>query len=257
MIESLLFIFGTVIGSFLNVCIHRIPRKMSVVSPRSFCPNCNAHIPLYHNIPVFSYLWLRGKCFNCQSGISIGYPIVEILTGILTVFTYAQFGFSPEFIFYAVFVYFLIVISFIDLATKLILNKLLILLLLTGVLMNLLFKVISWNEALIGFLCGGALMVLIALLGKLIFHKESLGMGDIKFAAVAGFFLGWKMILIATFLGFIISLPVLLTMMLLGKIRLGDYVPLGPFLAVAMITLIYWGNEILIWYWHLFVSKAM
>jgi len=245
------------LGSFLNVCIYRIPKNISLWKPRSHCPTCRKPIPIYFNIPIISWILLRGKCRNCKSNISLRYPLVESLSGLFALLTFLRFGLSGEFVIFIIFIYFLIVISFIDIDTKLILNKLLVLMLAIGIALNLIFKVISWQDALLGIIAGGVFMILISLLGKVFFRKESLGMGDVKLAAVAGFFLGWKMILFATFFGFFLSLPVLIILMAMGKLKFGQYIPLGPFLAVALITFVYWGEIIVEWYWNTFVVKGI
>jgi leader peptidase (prepilin peptidase)/N-methyltransferase len=156
-----------------------------------------------------------------------------------------------------VFIYFLITISFIDIDTKLILNKLLLYLLIFGVVTNLFLNVIQWQEALLGVVAGGLLMIIIALLGQLLFRKESLGMGDVKLAAVAGFFLGWKLIIVAVFCGFALSLPVLVALMVKGRLKLGDYIPLGPFIATAFTVFVFWGNLIINWYLKLFIKNGL
>jgi leader peptidase (prepilin peptidase) / N-methyltransferase len=256
-LNSLIFIAGAILGSFLNVCIYRVPRGISLIKPRSYCPSCKKTIPIFFNIPILSWIALRGKCSTCKATISLRYPLVEALAGLLALVTFWRFGLTGQFPFYTVFIYFLIVISFIDIDTKLILNKLLVLMLATGIILNFIFGVISWNDGLLGILAGGALMLSIGLIGKLILRKESLGMGDVKLAAVAGYFLGWKMILLSTFFGFFLSLPVLLVLMFFGKLRFGQYVPLGPFLALALITFVYWGEIIVQWYWNMFVVKPI
>lgn len=256
-IEMLIFIIGTILGSFLNVCIYRIPKNISIITPRSQCPKCKKPIPIYYNIPIISWILLKGKCRDCKSRISLRYPLVELLSGIFTLTTFLRFGFSGEFFLFTIFIYFLIVISFIDIDIKLILNKLLVLMLVVGIALNLVFKVIPWQDALLGVIAGGSMMLLISLLGNIVFKKDSLGMGDVKFAAVAGFFLGWKMILFATFFGFFFSLPVLIVLMAMGKVKFGQYVPLGPFLAMALITFVYWGQIIIEWYWKTFVKNGI
>ncbi len=253
MIGALAFILGTVFGSFLNVCIYRVPRKISLVKPDSFCPKCGVRIPMYLNIPVLSYFLLRGRCRRCQEKISVQYPLVELLSGGLTLFTYLKFGLAPAFFFYTAFFYFLIVISFIDLERKLILNKVLIWMFLAGLGLNLAFNILPYKESLFGFLAGGGMMLLFAFLGNLIFRKESLGMGDVKFAAVAGIFLGWKMVMVALFCGFLIAFLILIFMMALQKTSTGEYVPLGPFLAMGLIVFVFWGNQLMNWYWQTFV----
>jgi len=252
-----IFLIGTIFGSFLNVCIYRMPRKISLWKPGSHCPNCKNRIPIYFNIPVISWLLLRGKCSNCKSKISPRYLFVEVLSGLFSLATFLRFGFSGEFLFFTIFIYSLIVISFIDLDTQLILNKLVVFLFVVGIALNLVFKVIAWQDAFLGVLAGGILMILISLLGRIVFKKESLGMGDVKLAAVAGFFLGWKMILFATFFGFFFSLPVLIILLAAGKLRFGHYVPLGPFLALALVTFVFWGQVIIDWYWNTFVMHGI
>lgn len=179
------------------------------------------------------------------------------MSGLFTLLTFLRFGFSGEFLIFTIFIYFLIVISFIDIDTKLILNQLLVFMLAIGIGLNLIFNVISWLDGFFGIIAGGVFMLSIGLLGKVFLHKESLGMGDVKFAAAAGFFLGWKMILFATFFGFFLSLPVLIVLMATGKLKFGQYVPLGPFLAIALITFVYWGEIIIRWYWNTFVISGI
>lgn len=255
--EVVIFLMGTIFGSFLNVCIYRIPKNISLWKPGSHCPSCENPIPVYFNIPIISWFLLRGKCNSCKSKISLRYPFVEALAGLFTLATFLRFGISGEFVFFTVFIYSLIVISFIDLDTQLILNKVLVFLFVIGIVLNLGFKVISWQDAFLGIIAGGLLMILISLLGKIIFKKESLGMGDVKLAAVAGFFLGWKMILFATFVGFFFSLPVLIVLMATGKLKLGQYVPLGPFFAMALVAFVFWGKVIIDWYWNTFVMHGI
>ncbi|GAB4376464.1 MAG: A24 family peptidase [Calditrichia bacterium] len=253
MVYALLFIVGAVIGSFLNVVIYRLPRKISLVKPDSFCPQCEAPIPTRFNIPILGYIILRGKCYYCHQKISFGYFFVELISGIVSVFTFLKFGFTPGFFFYLIFIYFLIVISFIDLSTQLIYNKLLIALLGFGVLFNLLFSVIAWSQALTGVVIGGASLFLFALLGQFLFKKESMGMGDVKLAAVMGFFLGWKMVLLALLIGFCYAFLAFIFLSFSKTERFKEYVPMAPFLALSTITFIYWGPALIQWYWNLFL----
>ncbi len=249
----ILFAFGAIIGSFLNVCIFRIPRNISLIRPGSFCPNCGTHIPFYYNIPVVSYITLKGRCHYCYQPIPLRYFIVEVLTGLLTVVTYMKFGLTPSFFFYVVLIYFLIVISFIDLATQLIYNKLLMYLLFFGVVFNLFVQVRPWSEAVIGFFAGGASMLMFAALGRFLFRKESMGMGDVKLAAVLGFFLGWKMVLLALFFGYLYAMLAFAFLAVSGKARMQEYLPMAPFFTFGSLTFVYWGPKILQWYWNYFV----
>lgn len=252
MIEIILLTIGAVFGSFLNVCIYRIPRKISLVKPASFCPHCRTRIPFYHNIPLLSYLILKGRCHSCKKSISFRYPVVEGIAALFTLLTYLKFGLTPAFLFYTVFIYFLIAIGFIDLSTKMIYNQWLIYMFAAGIILNVVLDVMPWIQAGIGFLAGGGIMLFFALLGQLLFKKESLGMGDVKFAAIAGFFLGWKLILFALFFGFVIAFAGMMILVPMGKIRFGEYLPLGPFLVLALIIFVYWGSSFVNWYWNFF-----
>ncbi len=248
-----LFVLGAVVGSFLNVCIYRIPRNISLVKPGSFCPKCSTPIPFYHKIPIISFIILRGKCHYCHQPISTRYLLVELLTAFLTIASYYKFGWSSEFFHYTIFIYFLIVISFIDLFFQLVYNRILLYLLAYGVCFNLFFSVQPWREAIGGFLAGGLFMLFFAILGELLFKKESMGMGDVKFAAVIGFYLGWKMVLLALFLGFIYAMIIVLLLSFTGKYRVPKYISLAPFLAIGSLTFLYCGPTLLKWYWSLFV----
>lgn len=247
------FIFGAIIGSFLNVCIYRIPKNISLVRPGSFCPNCGIHIPFYYNIPLLAYILLKGRCHSCAHPISFQYFLVELLSGALTVLTYLKFGFTSSFFFYLIFIYFLVVISFIDLSIQLIFNRILIYLLTFGMIFNLIFHIRPWNETVLGMLAGGGALLFFALLGKALFKKESMGMGDVKFAAVLGFFLGWKMILLALLVGFIYAILAFLFLAISGKSRWQDYLPMAPFFTVGSVTFVYWGSALLQWYWTFFL----
>jgi leader peptidase (prepilin peptidase)/N-methyltransferase len=241
----LLFVLGSIIGSFLNVCIYRLPVNLSLWKPGSFCPHCKKHITIWNNIPIISFLLLKGKCVHCKNSISIQYILVEVLTAIVTVLTYEYYALSNMFIIYSVFMYFLIVIGFIDFKTQLIHNKVLVTLLLFAIMAQMISPFTRWQNALLGMLTGGGTMFLVSLLGKALFKKESLGMGDVKLAAVAGFFLGWQNILIAVYTGFVFALITIIITNSMKRTSIVGYVPLGPFLAMGIITFIFWGKEII------------
>ncbi|MFZ0388925.1 MAG: prepilin peptidase [Calditrichia bacterium] len=251
----LMFIGGTLIGSFLNVCIYRLPQKKSIWRPRSACMHCASPVPFYLNIPVLSFLILKGRCHSCHHPISRQYPVVEFLSGVLTAAAFFKFGFSPAMLFYTLASYFLIVISFIDLAQGLIYNKQLLLLLACLLCMNLAFQIIPWPQAVLGFLAGGFSLFLFALLGEKVFAKESMGMGDVKMAAVLGFMLGWKMVLPAMFAGFFIALLVILFIAAYRRQAPRESVPMAPFFTMGTLLFIYWGPALLDWYWHLFITR--
>ncbi|RMH82498.1 MAG: prepilin peptidase [Calditrichaeota bacterium] len=193
---------------------------------------------------------LRGRCHACRRPIPSRYPLVEIISAALTLATYWRFGLTAPFFFYLIFIYFLIVISFIDLDTQLIHNRLLLTLLISGVALNAVLAVHPWKESFLGFLVGGGTLLACAILGKLLFHKEALGMGDVKLAAVAGFFLGWKMVVYALGFSFFLTLILLILALPFTRWRWGQYIPFGPFLALGWIIFVYWGSQLVRWYWQ-------
>ncbi len=247
-IKLFIFSIGAIFGSFLNVCIYRLPEKKSIISPGSACPNCTIPIPFYYNIPIFSYLFLKGRCHNCTYKIPLHYLIVELFTAFITLFNYSQFDLSPAFYAYTILTYALLVVAVIDIKTHLILNKVLIVLLIFGLVLNISFPFTAWTDALWGMVAGGMSMFFIAFLGKLLFKKESLGMGDVKLVAVVGFFVGWLHTLVAIYLGFLLAFIWLMVTKRSKGINRDGYIPLGPFLSVAFMVFVYWGNSILRYY---------
>jgi len=246
--HMLIFIFGTIFGSFLNVCIYRLPKKQSLIYPGSACPNCHKPIPFYYNLPLVGYLLLRGKCHNCKGKIPFQYFAVELFAGLISVFNFIQFGFQTSFFAFTILSYGLIVVTMIDLKTHLILNNVLITLLGFGVVLNVFLPFLVWTEAMLGLLVGGASMFLIAILGQALFKKESLGMGDVKLAAVVGFFMGWLHVLLAIYFGFLFAF---LSLVFMGRLRTqkkAGHTPLGPFLSFSFMVFIYWGNDLLQFY---------
>lgn len=245
------FIVGTVFGSFINVCAYRIPQNISIIKPGSFCPHCKKPIPFYLNIPLLGFLLLKGKCQNCGQPIPKSYFLVELLTGLATLLLFSKFGLQPSFFFYSILLYFLMLISLIDIFARLILNKLLLYLLIAGVIFNLFFLIISWENALLGGAIGGGALYVFSVLGKVLFHKESMGMGDIKMAATLGLFLGWKIVLLALFLGFCYALVAVLIFAARPGKDIQKYVPMAPFFSLGVFTFLCWGPNIINWYWNL------
>ncbi len=246
------FILGILAGSFLNVCGYRIPLGKSVVWGRSFCPNCHHKLPFYYNIPLLSFIILKGKCHYCGAKISWQYPIVELLTGILTWALFQKFGLSYTFLFYLIFVYSLIVIAIIDWHTRLILNKILIFLLLSGIIINGIGHIIPFKQAISGAFVGGGSMFLVAYLGNRMFKKEAMGMGDVKLAFVSGFYFGWQFILWALYLGFILALLGIGLMWLVRQKRLPRQIPMGPFFALGFVVNLFYGPQLLEFYFRIF-----
>lgn len=241
------FIFGVAFGSFINVLIYRLPRKESLIKPASKCPSCGAGIRFYDNIPIVSYLVLRGKCRNCNNKISLRYPLVEIMAGLLAVFAVYSFGFSVKGIEVAVLSLVFLAIFFIDLDFTIIPDSITY----PGIPIGLAVSfipgaMVGWVHSIIGLVVGGGAFMLVGLLGELIFKKEALGFGDVKYAAMVGAFLGWKklllMLIIASFLGSVIGIALILAS---RKKKESTYIPFGPFLTVGALISIYFGEIII------------
>lgn len=236
---------GLMIGSFLNVCIYRLPKGLSLVKPGSSCPSCKTPIKPYHNFPVLSYVLLKGRCAYCGTKISFRYPMVELITATLTGILYLRFGLTGNYLFFLYLTYFLITIAFIDWDTHLIRNKVLLGLFAGGIVINAVYKVIPWLSALYGTLVGAGTLFLIALLGQWYFKKESVGMGDVKFAGVLGFFCGWKLILISLYTGYLFAAFYFIFLKLSKKQPIKEYMPMGPFFSMAVFIWIGWWRELL------------
>ena len=249
-------LFGLIVGSFLNVCIYRIPRGLSIIIPSSRCPSCNTPIKPWDNIPIVSYILLGGKCRFCQAKISFRYPLVELLNAIMYALILWRFDFGWHTVIYFVFSSSLIVITFIDLDFQIIPDKIT----LSGIPIGFLVgsfllpdpfarsSLLGMKESLIGMATGFGLFYLVALIGSAIFKKEALGGGDVKMMAMVGALMGWKTVLLTTFLGSLTgSIVGVLLMVLKGKDRKAQ-LPFGPFLALGTIITLFYGQEILSWY---------
>ena len=246
-----LFLIGLVLGSFLNVLIERLPNDESIIAPGSHCPNCKHPVRIYDNIPLISYLILRGKCRDCGEPISIHYPIVESVTGLVLAGLFWADGLSIEFLSHALLILFLIPIAWIDLKTFLILNKLTIPAFILGVVMAFAFQFESILNILLGTVSGGGLLLIFGFLGKIIFKKDSMGMGDVKLMMVVGVFVGFPEVMIILMFGVYLAAIYILTGLVLRKIKLGDTIPFGPFLALGTLVYLLWGEAIVQGYLHM------
>lgn len=233
-------------GSFLNVCIYRIPAEKSIVWPPSFCPKCGARIKFYDNIPVLSYVILWGKCRRCKAPISCQYPVVELLTGVLTVLFVWRWGLTAWTAVSLAALYCLIILSVIDLHLMIIPDRFSLGLIVLGLAfawLNPNFDGSGWSRFLQGLLGAGAGFfgtMAVALLGFVLFRKEALGGGDIKLMGGVGALVGWEgaitTMVFASVLGLIYSV---FLMIFKGKGK-GDAIPFGPFLSTgALINLCY------------------
>ena len=248
-----LFVVALVFGSFLNACTYRIPRKISIVTPRSFCPHCKEQIVWWQNIPVLSFVLLRGKCYYCREKISWSYPLVELLTGIISVILYLQFGLSYILLFYLLFFYAFMVISFVDISHQVIPNKILLFLIISGILLNLTFKIIPWPQALSGALVAGVIIYLIRILGQLVFKKESMGMGDVKLAVVCGYFIGWQNFLLALFFASLAALLVYVIRHIFSTGKISQKISFAPYLGLGCLISVLFGAHLL----NLYLSYIM
>lgn len=249
----LFFIIGTAVGSFLNVCAYRIPKGQSIAFPASRCLLCGAKIKPLDNIPIISYILLGGRCRNCKERISLKYPVVELLSGILWAVAYYHFGLGIELIYGLFFITVLVLLSAIDYDTKTIPNKILLpAIMITIVSLPLYFlniktppTIAGMNviDSLIGLLAGGGFLFLVTVLGPIIFKKKAMGMGDVKLAAFMGLFLGGY-VLLALFIGFFIGSVVGILLIALGKRTMKDMIPFGPFLASGAIATIFIGPQL-------------
>ena len=244
------FVLGSCIGSFLNVCIYRMPREQSLVRPRSRCTKCKKPIAWFDNIPLLSFLLLRGGCRRCHQPISWRYPVVELLSGIATVAIMTHFGMSMVAVVYLAFVCGLIVSSFIDLEFQIIPDEISLGGLAVGVLLSVLLpalhgtdsRLISLERSVIGLLVGGGLLYGTGLLGDFIFRKESMGGGDIKLLAMAGSILGWKLVALTFFIAPVFALIPGLFVLVLKR---SHVIPYGPFLSIGLVVSLFVGQELL------------
>jgi len=249
-------VFGLAAGSFLNVVIYRLPRKKSLVKPGSSCPKCGMAIPWYLNVPVFSYLILLGRCHNCAFKIPIRYPLVEAGTSLLLLLFYWHYGLSVTTVGFWLLGMSLIAVFFIDLEFGIIPNAIT----LPGILVGFAFSIVSDHvtvtSSALGILAGGGTFYAMGVLGRVLFKKDSLGGGDVKLAAMLGAFLGPVRVFLvfmgSAFLGLIVSLVVL---SFSAKFRKDRILPFGPFLVAAALVIIFYGQQIVDWYWGTFVIQ--
>lgn len=259
-------LFGLLIGSFLNVVIHRIPKMMqhesdnyvahesgkplphterfNLMLPRSACPQCGHQITALENIPVISYLFLRGKCSRCKTPISARYPIIELLTGTLSAFLIWRFGSGLAGLATLLFAYLLIAMTFIDADTQLLPDDLTLPLLWVGLLVNLQATFVPLSDAVIGAAAGYLSLWSIYWLFKLVTGKEGMGYGDFKLLAALGAWLGWSMLPIILLLSSVVGAIVGICLIIFSKRGRDNPIPFGPYLAAAgMIALLY-GKQI-------------
>lgn len=253
----IVFIFGAVIGSFLNVCIARIPKQQSIISPPSHCPLCETPIRSYDNIPLISYLFLRGRCRSCGGAISPRYFIVELLMASLAVILFYRFGFDPAFFIYLIFVAGMIVIAFIDLDARIVPDAISlpgIGLGLAAAVVNRQWSLNSWSavpspfNSFIGILVGGGILLAVAWIYQLFTGKEGMGGGDIKLLAMIGAFLGWSAVLLTLFFASLSGSVVGLALMFAKGVDSKYALPFAPFLCLGALLALFFGRELILFY---------
>lgn len=258
MVNISVFVLGAIIGSFLNVCIYRIPKGLSIVRPSSRCPSCGTPIKFYDNIPILSYILLAGRCRSCKTKFSVKYPLIEFLNAFLYVVIVNRFGIELPWIplVFCIFVSALIVIFFIDLEYQIIPNSIT----LPGIPIAIILgstilpdpfsrtELLGFRSSIAGFLAGGGSFYLIAVLGKAILKKDAMGGGDIKMMAMVGGLLGWKGIILTTFLGSLLGSIIGMSLIILKGREWGSKIPFGPYLALGALISVLWGQDILTWY---------
>lgn len=236
-------LLGAIVGSFLNMVIARLPRKESLVLPPSHCLACMAPIRWYDNVPLLSYLWLRGRCRDCGSRIGWRYPLVEAVTGALFVLAVRQFGLTPQLVLALFLLSALVAVTAIDLEHQLIPDRITLPGITVGFLGSLVTPRLVWVDSLLGILVGGGILFAIIMLSG-----GGMGGGDMKLAAMMGAFLGWKLTLVALFLGALLGGLVAMALLASGRRRRKDPVPFGPFLATGALVSLFWGEGLLRWY---------
>lgn len=243
----LLGAFGLVVGSFLNVCIHRIPRDESIVWPGSRCPACGAPIRWFDNIPVLSYFVLAGRCRRCRARIAVKYPLVELATMGLFLAHYWMLGAQPLLVVRLLFSAALIVLFVIDLEHQILPNRITLPGIAVGFVASLgLWP--GWRDSLLGILLGGGILWAIAEAYFRVRREEGLGMGDVKMLAMIGAFLGWQQVLVTLVLSSAAGALVGVALMAAGRGTMKDALPFGTFLALGAVASSLVGSDLVAWY---------
>jgi len=246
------------IGSFLNVCIYRIPNEESVVHPRSRCPACGHPIAWYDNIPVLSYLLLRGTCRSCGSTISWRYPLVEIVTAVLFTLVWWRYGWEPRTLIFMLVVFGLLLATFVDFDHMIIPDRVSLGGMGIGLVLSAAWPALHgelrvWPavlQSLTGLGLGFGLLWLVAVFGKFVFKKDAMGFGDVKLLGAIGAFIGWQGVVFTIMVSSLIGSVVGLTLIFFGNREWQSRIPYGPYLAGAAVIWILWGP----YWWSLYVD---
>lgn len=236
------FVVGAAIGSFLNVCIWRLPREKSIVFPASHCPQCGHAIRHTDNIPILSYLILRGKCRDCGGKISVQYPVVEAITGALSLVLYMKYGFSFQYTAAFAFAGALIVVTFIDLEHQIIPDVITLPGIPIGLALGVFAMGVPLLDAVLGIVVGGGFLYLVAVVYQLLTKREGMGGGDIKLLAMMGAFLGWKSLFFIVFISSLLGALVGVAVLMAQRKGFRAAIPYGPFLSAAAVAYLFWGE---------------
>lgn len=242
-----IFVFGLVIGSFLNVVIYRTPLKLSIAKGFSFCPKCNERLTILDLVPLFSYIFLLGKCRYCKEKISIRYPLVESLNALFYLLIYLVYGFSILTPIYFIASSCLISLAFIDFDCKIIPDRFQIIIGICGILLLIFSNNISWLDRVIGLFAISVPFFVIAMFG-------GMGEGDVKLFAVCGFLIGWKLILLSMLISSIIAAIVGISLIIAKKAEKKSEIPFGPYIALAVLISILAGDNIIKAYLSLIIK---
>lgn len=243
---TFLFVLGTIFGSFFNVVGLRLPKKQTITTDRSHCPNCQSQLSWYELIPIISYFIQAGKCRHCRTNISINYPIVELITGILFAYCYVMIGMNIELVKALLFISMSIIVVITDMRYMIIPNNVLLFFLPLFIIMNVLSPLDPWWSAITGAIIGGAIIFIIILLSR-----GGMGAGDMKLFFVLGLVLGMKSTILALFLASIFGAVIGSVLLLLKIIRRKQPVPFGPFIILGALLAYFYGESIIEWYWNI------
>lgn len=243
------FLFGALVGSFLNVCIYRLPREESVVWPASHCPQCRRPIAPYDNVPILSYLVLGGRCRFCRTTIPLRYPLVELANALGWVAVVGYFGVNAAAAAYCLFFSAMIVVTGTDLSHTIIPDSVTLPGILVGVVLAGTILPVGVMNSVFGILVGGGLLWGLAVLSPYLFGKEGMGGGDIKLLGMVGAFLGWRPALLTIMIGALIGSVVGVSLIGFKVLRRDEYIPFGPFLALGAILSLFFHRQIFEWYW--------
>lgn len=246
-------LIGLMIGSFLNVVIYRVPLDQSLWFPGSHCPDCDHPIRWYHNIPLWGYVIQKGRCIHCSENISFVYPLVEIVTASTLCFMYGQFGHTVLFYKVSFMTLMMFTLARIDYEFHIIPDRIIRFSFPFAFLFIGLQDIDHLVDGAIGFLVGGMGMFIVAVIGRLFYKKDAMGGGDIKLAALLGVFLGWKVLLLSLFVAFLLMTAIGWIGIAVRKIQRGSEIPMAPFIAASVLICVFYGHEIIHWYFDLII----